>query len=550
MQVANGTADVTTYFVLRDSTNHAPKTDVTITDIDLYYCEQRAAMAAKVDATALAAADSAHADNKAFHVGQGLYRIDWPDEAFNGGVGKVVNLIVVCTGVDTTFLEVELTGVSQTGDAYAVVAHTDYGNAKLVRATTPANTLDVSATGEAGLDFANIKDATGAHTLMNITVPTVTTVGTTTNLTNLPAAAALEATLTDLKGAGYTNTTDTLEKIRDAIPAAAPSAADNATAVAAAILVTPANKLATDASGHVSISGTKNTLDSLSGADGDTLKDLSDEIAAIAVGAGLTAQEVRDAMKLAPTAGAPAAGSVDEHLDDILEDTGTTLPASIAALNNLSISQAQAAATAALNAYDPPTKAELDAADDAVLAVLTAIKGAGWTTETLVALDVLLDAIKVKTDALDTSAITVVSGICGTTLTLYHAATFDTTVSGLTIPADWTKVIATLKRADTDADTAALVQAQVSNPAGASDGLLRLNGVAAGAGEDAWSTLTVDQPGGSVRWQVHQPATAQLKPRAARWDLKVLTADSPVEGTPLVVSSPLNVVYTTTRSTS
>ena len=35
----------------------------------------------------------------------------------------------------------------------------------------------------------------------------------------------------------------------------------------------------------------------------------------------LSAQDVRDSMKLAPTAGAPAAGSVDEHLDDILADT-------------------------------------------------------------------------------------------------------------------------------------------------------------------------------------------------------------------------------------
>lgn len=119
MQVQNGATDVTTYFVLRDATTHAPKTDVTITDIDLYYVEQGAAISAKADATALAAADSAHTDSYAFHVGQGLYRIDWPDTCFNGGVGKVTNLIVVCTGVDTTFLEVELTGVAQTGDSYA-----------------------------------------------------------------------------------------------------------------------------------------------------------------------------------------------------------------------------------------------------------------------------------------------------------------------------------------------------------------------------------------------------------------------------------------------
>src|SRR5574343_1770717 len=108
MLVINGTADVTTYFVLRDSSTGLPKTDVTVTDIDLYYLEQGAAMAAKVDATALDAADSAHADNKAYHCGQGLYRIDWPDAAFDGGIGKKAYLIVVCTGVDTTYLEVEL----------------------------------------------------------------------------------------------------------------------------------------------------------------------------------------------------------------------------------------------------------------------------------------------------------------------------------------------------------------------------------------------------------------------------------------------------------
>ena len=108
MQVVNGSADVTTYFVLRDVTTHAPKADVTVTDIDLYYVEDGAAISAKADATALAAADSAHADNKAFHVGKGLYRIDWPDEAFNGGVGKKVQLVVECTGVDTEFLEVLL----------------------------------------------------------------------------------------------------------------------------------------------------------------------------------------------------------------------------------------------------------------------------------------------------------------------------------------------------------------------------------------------------------------------------------------------------------
>ena len=38
-------------------------------------------------------------------------------------------------------------------------------------------------------------------------------------------------------------------------------------------------------------------------------------------GVPINQQDVRDAMKLAPSGGAPAAGSVDEHLDDILADT-------------------------------------------------------------------------------------------------------------------------------------------------------------------------------------------------------------------------------------
>lgn len=44
----------------------------------------------------------------------------------------------------------------QSGDAYGVVNDGTFGNAQLVRSTTPANTLDVSATGEAGIDWNNV----------------------------------------------------------------------------------------------------------------------------------------------------------------------------------------------------------------------------------------------------------------------------------------------------------------------------------------------------------------------------------------------------------
>ena len=52
----------------------------------------------------------------------------------------------------------DLGGTAQTGDAYAVVAHTDYGNAKLVRSTTPTNTLAVDASGR--VDLVDAPNAT------------------------------------------------------------------------------------------------------------------------------------------------------------------------------------------------------------------------------------------------------------------------------------------------------------------------------------------------------------------------------------------------------
>ena len=48
---------------------------------------------------------------------------------------------------------------AQTGDSYAVVNHASYGNAQLVRATTPANTLDVDASGD--VTAGTVGDKTG-----------------------------------------------------------------------------------------------------------------------------------------------------------------------------------------------------------------------------------------------------------------------------------------------------------------------------------------------------------------------------------------------------
>jgi len=111
MIIKKNSTDITTYFKLIDSTAGTPETGLTITDLDLTYVRRGAAPAAKVDATALAATDSAHGDNKAIEVDgtnmPGLYRVDWPDAAFATGVNSVI-LCVKATGVDPAFLEVEL----------------------------------------------------------------------------------------------------------------------------------------------------------------------------------------------------------------------------------------------------------------------------------------------------------------------------------------------------------------------------------------------------------------------------------------------------------
>lgn len=162
----------------------------------------------------------------------------------------------------------------QTGDNYPIVSHADYGNAQLVRSTTPANTLDVSATGEAGLDFDNIKDATGAHTLTNITVPNVTTVATTTTNTDmrgtnnaaLAATALTNATWTDAK-AGFIDVAISSRGTAD--PGDNMNLADNAITSAKYDESTAFPIKSTD-SGATQIART--------GADSDTLETLSDQI--------------------------------------------------------------------------------------------------------------------------------------------------------------------------------------------------------------------------------------------------------------------------------
>jgi len=111
MIVKAGSTDVTTYFTLRLAATGVEATALDVTTFDLQYVRSRVAPVAKQDATALAATDSAHADNKAIEIDAtdqpGLYRVDWPDAAFAVAVREVI-LTVKCATCFTEHLRVEL----------------------------------------------------------------------------------------------------------------------------------------------------------------------------------------------------------------------------------------------------------------------------------------------------------------------------------------------------------------------------------------------------------------------------------------------------------
>jgi len=119
------------------------------------------------------------------------------------------NIVILCEDQDAPEIWVPLVITIHT-----TVVDTD----QLVRSTIPANTLDVAATGEAGLDFANIRNATAPTTLADITVPTVTTLTGHTAQTGdsfarlgAPAGASVSADLVIIDGVVDTILVDTAE---------------------------------------------------------------------------------------------------------------------------------------------------------------------------------------------------------------------------------------------------------------------------------------------------------------------------------------------------
>lgn len=83
--------DISITMYLQDPATLGPSTGLTITDLDMSYCRPGSADS-KADASALAAVDSAHADNKMIEIDStnhpGWYRADWPDAVWAAGANQ------------------------------------------------------------------------------------------------------------------------------------------------------------------------------------------------------------------------------------------------------------------------------------------------------------------------------------------------------------------------------------------------------------------------------------------------------------------------------
>jgi hypothetical protein len=108
-------------------------------------------------------------------------------------------------------------------------------------------------------------------------------------------------------------------------------------------------------------------------------------------------------------------------------------------------------------------------------------------------------------------------------LTVTAGVSFAATLSGLTIPATWSKIYLTAKGSERDADSAAKVQLVETNPGALTDGLLYLNGA---AGTAAQGTLTIDQAAGTIAITLTDESTDDFTTRwSGAYDVKCLLAD-------------------------
>lgn len=198
------------------------------------------------------------------------------------------------------------------------------------------------------------------------------------------------------------------------------------------------------------------------------------------------------------------------------------ITSAIGGLNDLSSSDVQAAAAAALTAYDPPTDAELDAAIGTIAALVWShatrtLTASGGVTAADVWDYLTADADtpgsmgKLLVDKIDAKisqiAATVTAnnptGYANGNITIQRGVTVDRQLTDVSIiPADAERAVLTVKNNLGADDSEALLQID------SDDGLTILNGVAVEDGSAA--TITFDSDAETVDFHINDDVTANL----------------------------------------
>lgn len=211
--------------------------------------------------------------------------------------------------------------------------------------------------------------------------------------------------------------------------------------------------------------------------------------------------------------------TVDGNVDSILVDTGTDIPASIAALNDLSAAEAQAAAAAAIVAADVATGAEVAAAEAAIrgadgdtletlsdeIAALNDLSaedaadavwdelvadhvGAGSFGEILGDVDAEVWSYSSRT--LTQSAASVASAVAGGVITITRGDSLSASLTDIGALTGYVSLDFTVKRSKDDTDDDAILRIRL-NATGTDDGLITINKVSSGL-TAANGSITID----------------------------------------------------------
>lgn len=314
-----GTTDVSTVIRIVDSADGTPETSVehSTSGIDLWY-RREGAVKVSITEAALASLDAAHADGGIEHIGDGYYRLDLPDAACASGAtgvmigGTVTDMVVIGTyhplvaydPQDTTRLGL-LALPNAAADAAGGLPISDAGGLDL---DAMKSTLDEAAADVANIDGAAMRGTDGAYTGTPPSASTIAAAVEAAILDEGDATALLAAIAAKVEEflVNEGDATATIAAIATACNSAivAGTIGSNVTAIKAKTDNLPASPAAVGSQMNladnaitaakfdestafpIKAADTGSTYIARTGADGDTLETLSDQLDGLATSSG------------------------------------------------------------------------------------------------------------------------------------------------------------------------------------------------------------------------------------------------------------------------